>query len=97
VSKVPAYALIFFINNDNTIGYKISADRSNTDQIIINPANSEAIQKVITDTEIKFKSLNKNMKVVLMGGNSSKYPQYKILLDALKNKEIFKFEMITTT
>ncbi len=95
VSTVPTYALVFFINNDNTIGYKTSADWSKTDQIIINPGNSENIQKVITDTEIEFKSLNKKMEVVIRSDKSGKYPQFKTLIDALKEKEIFKFSMIT--
>jgi len=96
VSEAPSYALVFFINNDNTIGYKISADRSNTDQILINPGNSENIQKVITDAEIEFNSLNKKMEIFIKGDNTTKYPQFKTLIDALKTKEIFKFHMITS-
>ncbi len=95
VSQVPTYALVFFINDDNTIGYKTSADWSKTDQIIINPGNSENIQKVITDAEINFKSLDKKMEIVIKRDNAGKYHQFKTLIDALKEKEILKFQLFT--
>ena len=96
VSSEPHYALVFFLNDDNTIGYKTSADWRKADQIIINPGNSENIQKVITDAELNFKSLNKKMEIVIKNDKGGKYPQFKTLIDALKEKEIFKFSMITT-
>ncbi|MGO8055602.1 hypothetical protein, partial [Rhizobium leguminosarum] len=74
---------------------KTSADWSKTDQIIINPGNSENIQKVITDAELNFKSLDKKMEIVIKNDKAGKYPQFKTLIDALKEKEIFKFSMIT--
>lgn len=90
------FLLTFLLTKDDRIYYKYDSSLLDKNFIQIKPNTTEKIVQIISDLEkinkIKFNEEN----IFIKGDASFRYSAFKKIKDALKQKEIFKFRIVTT-
>ena len=90
--------ILFFLIKDDKIYYKYDSTEIEKKLVEIKPNTKEEIVKVITAIETKYStSFDKDNILVKADASLAKHLGFKKLKDALKEKQYFKFRIVTTT
>jgi len=94
----PGTAVLFFwLTKDDKLYYKYDSTHDDKNFIQIKPITVKKIQQVISELERKNGITFNENNLLIKGDGSSLYPVFKKLKEALKQKEIFKFRIVTST
>jgi len=98
-STVPAgtAVLFFWLTKEDKLYYKYDSTHDDKNFIQIKPITVKKIQQVISELERKNGITFNENNLLVKGDGSSLYPVFKKLKEALKQKEIFKFRIVTST
>lgn len=84
--------LVFILSKNGDITYTPAGQ---TEKIRISPPSANNIVKVIDKTARALNKNASNLAVDLVGDKDAKYPQFKQLMDALKQRDLINFKMIS--
>jgi biopolymer transport protein ExbD len=90
-------ALMVEFKKDNFVWYHIMTNEDDTVMKSIGQPIKENLKKIIAEYKVMIAKENKKGQYYIKGDNSAKYPEFKEVLSAFKENDVFKFQMITTT
>ena len=88
------YFMVTF-KNDHTVWYNTVASESDSVDKKIDPPVKEKLKAAIADYKKDCEKTGKKITCLLKGDNLAKYEDFKPVLEAFKENEIYKFKMVT--
>ena len=88
------YLMVTF-KNDHTVWYNTVTSESDSTDEKINPPIKEKLKAAIADYKKDCEKTGKKITCILKGDNPAKYENFKPVLEAFKENEIYKFKMLT--
>ncbi|GAB2814982.1 hypothetical protein [Ferruginibacter profundus] len=86
----------FILNPDGSVYYSYDSTDMNRNLILIDQPGKEKLIAAINTVEQKNKITLSDGQIIIRGPVSAKYAQFKIIKDALRAKDIYKFKIVTT-
>jgi len=96
VSEVEDYpGFIVVIKKDQSVWYDERSSKDDTSLTRVPEPTKENLKKIIAAYKDKADKENLKPSYYIKGDNSMKYPEFKEILSAFKENDIFKFKMVT--
>jgi biopolymer transport protein ExbD len=91
--KKPGYDLMFFFDSSGQFSYSMKGQHEKA--VLINPSTKQNIVKIIDSVSARLNKKPAELIVNITGDPKASYEQFKVFIDAFKEKEILKFSMIS--
>ena len=85
----------FILKANGDVYYSYDSTDMNRNLILINHPTKEKLVQVLNNVEAKHNIKLENKRIIIRGDASARYPQFKIIKDALKAKDLFRFKFVT--
>ena len=86
--------LTLILRSDGSIYYMMS-NAGITQPVQVKPASVKNIVSIIQEAERKYAKKGPELTVVIQAGDKAKYGEFKLMVEALKQKEMFQFKIET--
>lgn len=88
--------LLLTLTDHNTLFYEFKSLEDSSGKILISPFTVENIYKTLNNIESDYKTPLKQVKILVLGHPKSRYPEFEKLINGLKKKELFKYNLVTS-
>jgi biopolymer transport protein ExbD len=85
----------FILKANGNIYYSYDSTDMNRNLIIINQPTKEKLIQALNNSESKHNIKLEDKRIIIRGDASARYPQFKLIKEALKAKNLFRFKFVT--
>jgi biopolymer transport protein ExbD len=88
--------LLLTLTDEQTLFYEFKSLKDSSGKIQIKPFSVDNIYKTLYKIENDYKTSLKQVRILVLGHPKSRYPEFEKLINGLKKKELYKYNLVTS-